>query len=73
MPDPLQVAVTELRHVSQSLFLLTAERTERLRVKVLQQGQLQPDKGQSLFTTYVKTKRHTVDKLFKSFSIPERP
>lgn len=36
LPDPLQVAVTELHHVKQSLLLLTAQNTKRLGVKVLQ-------------------------------------
>lgn len=41
MPDPLQVRVTELRHMEQRLLLLTAQHGERLSMKVLQQSQLQ--------------------------------
>lgn len=78
LPDPLQVAVTELHHVKQSLLLLTAQYTEGLRVKVLQHGQLHQDKAESLFSTHAsseldkETTGHVMDKVFRSYSVPER-
>lgn len=50
MSDPFQVMVAELLHVKQRLLLLAAQHAERLRVEVLQQGQLQHEKVDSLFT-----------------------
>lgn len=50
MPDPFQVVGAELLHVKQRLLLLAAQHAERLRVEVLQQGQLQSEKVDGLFT-----------------------
>lgn len=74
MPDPLQVAVAELHHIKQSLLLLTAQHTERLRVEVLQQGQLHRDKTARSFATYVDlTYRRMMDKICRSDSVTWTP
>lgn len=44
LPDSLQVTGTEQCEVEKSLLLLTAEHTQRLRVKVLQQSKLLEDR-----------------------------
>lgn len=62
LPDPFQIAATELCHIIPSLLLVAAQDTERLGVEVLQQSQLQSA------NRYLDAHTHTCNR----FSVNER-